>query len=41
MEFVDRNKEQKRLKKALSSETSKFVVIYGRRVLANPHCSRG
>ena len=33
MEFVDRNKEQKRLEKAFGSETSKFVVIYGRRRL--------
>ena len=33
MKFVDRNKEQKRLEKAFGSETSKFVVIYGRRRL--------
>ena len=33
MEFVDRNKEQKRLEKAFGSETSKFVVMYGRRRL--------
>ena len=33
MEFVDRNKEQKRLEKAFGSEMSKFVVIYGRRRL--------
>ena len=33
MEFVDRGKEQKRLKRAFESETKKFVVIYGRRRL--------
>lgn len=33
MEFVDRNKEQKRLEKTFGSESSKFVVIYGRRRL--------
>lgn len=33
MEFVDRSKEQKRLKKAFDTETMKFVVIYGRRRL--------
>ena len=38
MEFVDRGKEQKRLKRAFESETKKFVVIYGRRVLASQHC---
>ena len=33
MEFVDRSKEQKRLERAFGSETSRFVVIYGRRRL--------
>ncbi len=33
MKFVDRSKEQKRLERAFGSETSKFVVIYGRRRL--------
>ncbi len=33
MEFVDRSKEQRRLKKAFESEATKFVVIYGRRRL--------
>lgn len=33
MEFVDRTEEQKRLKKALNSEKSYFIVVYGRRRL--------
>lgn len=33
MDFIDRDKEQKRLRRAFSSDEKKFVVVYGRRRL--------